>query len=300
VAATPLPGRTSQTSSRAPTGHAQLRIRWDRVSVLFALLAVLAMVMAHTIVRAVHDQQTPAATPAPSPAPIQAAEEPLKAQHLCPAPAREVVRNAPAVRDQADAAARTVALTFDDGPGEATPHVLDLLQQAGVPATFFVVGRHASTNPEMLRRIIAEGHALGNHSWSHDVPKAAVGWNRRKLTREIERTRRAIIDATGFQPCLFRPPGGIVKGAESVVQKAGLSMILWSVDTRDWTGSSKDEGKLASVIRKRAVLGFTEDHPVILLHDGGGNRAATVAALPKIINDYRAQGYRFVTLDQLS
>ena len=115
---------------------------------------------------------------------------------------------------------------------------------------------------------------------------------------DIERTRRVILDATGLQPCLFRPAGGIVKGAESVTRAAGLSMVLWSVDTRDWSVPSTDDKKFASVIRKRAALGLTQEHPVILLHDGGGNREATVAALQEIIDDYRAQGYRFVTLDQ--
>jgi peptidoglycan-N-acetylglucosamine deacetylase len=304
VAATSLPGRTTQTSSRASVGHAQLQVRWDRICVLFALVLVLTMVVTQAVVRAVPDEPqtpaaTPAATPSATPAPIQAADEPPKAEGPCPAPAKGVVRTAPAVRDQAGVTARTVALTFDDGPGAATPQVLDLLQRAGVPATFFVLGQNAAANPEMLQRIIAGGHALGDHSWSHDIPRASAGWNRGKLTREIEHTRRAIIDATGLQPCLFRPPGGIVKGAESVVKKAGLSMILWSVDTRDWAGSSHG-AKFASVIRKRAALGLTEEHPVILLHDGGGNRSATVAALPAIIDDYRAQGYRFVTLHRPS
>ncbi|HLM23257.1 MAG TPA: polysaccharide deacetylase family protein [Propionibacteriaceae bacterium] len=303
MAATLPPGRTSQTSSRAPVGHAQLDVRWDRVCVFFALLVVLAIVMSHTAVRAIRDDPqtpavTPATTPAATPGPIQAAEEPAKAQHPCPAPAKGVVRNAPAVRDQAGAPSRTVALTFDDGPGPATPHVLDVLRRAGVPATFFVVGENAVANPEMLRSIIADGHALGDHSWSHDIPRAAAGWNRKKLTGEIKRTHRVIVEATGLQPCLFRPPGGIVKGAESVTRTARLSMILWSVDTRDWAGASEGGWKFASVIRKRAALGLTQEHPVILLHDGGGNRAATVLALPEIINDYRAQGYRFVTLAQ--
>jgi peptidoglycan-N-acetylglucosamine deacetylase len=330
VAATLLPDRTSQTSSPAPVGRAQLHVRWDRVSVLFALLVVLAMVMAHTVISAVRDDlqtqaappaatqaatpavtqaatpaatqgttpgATQAATPAGTPGPTQAADEPPEAEGPCPAPAKGVVRTAPAVPDQADASSRTVALTFDDGPGQATPQVLDILQQGGVPATFFVVGQNAVAYPEMLRRIIADGHALGNHSWAHHIPRASVGWNRGRLTREIVQTRRAIIDAIGLQPCLFRPPGGVVKGAESVVRKAGLSMILWSVDTQDWAGSSHG-GKFPSVIRKRAALGLTEEHPVILLHDGGGDRSATVAALPKIIDDYRAQGYRFVTLHQ--
>jgi peptidoglycan/xylan/chitin deacetylase (PgdA/CDA1 family) len=296
VAAPPLPGRTTQTATRASVGRARLHVRWDRVSVLLALIAVLTMVVAHSVVLAVRgDPPAPAAKTAP----IQATDQQAKAQHVCPAATTGVVRTAPAVRDPAAAASRTVALTFDDGPGPATPQVLDVLQRAGVHATFFVIGQDAAAHPEMLRRIVAGGHVLGDHTWSHHIPKASTGWKASKLAREIVRTRRVILDATGLQPCLFRPAGGIVKGAESVTRAAGLSMVLWSVDTRDWSVPSKDDNnKFASVIRKRAALGLTEEHPVILLHDGGGNREATVAALQEIINDYRAHGYRFVTLDQ--
>jgi peptidoglycan-N-acetylglucosamine deacetylase len=295
VAATPLPGRTTQTTGRASVGRAQLHVRWDRVSVLLALIAVLAMVVAHTVVLAVRgDPRVPAAKTAP----IQATDQQAKVQHECPEPTTGVVRSAPAVLDQAAAPSRTVALTFDDGPGPATPHVLDVLQRAGVRATFFIIGQDAAANPEMLRRIVAGGNALGDHTWSHHIPKASTGWKASKLAREIQRTRRVILDTTGLQPCLFRPPGGVVKGAESVTRAAGLSIVLWSVDTRDWSVPSKDDRKFASVIRKRAALGLTQEHPVILLHDGGGNREATVAALQEIINDYRAHGYRFVTLDQ--
>ena len=295
MAATLPPDRTRQTASRrTPVGRAQLHVRWDRVSVLLALVAVLAMVITHAVVVAVRDDpKAPAEEPAQSPASDHLANP----QPKCPKPETGIVRTAPTVRDEADAAARTVALTFDDGPGPATPQVLDVLQRAGVRATFFVVGQDAAANPEMLQRIVAGGHVLGDHTWSHRMPSASTGWKRSKLTGEIEHTRRAILDATGLEPCLFRPPGGIVKGAKTVAHAAGLSMVLWSVDTRDWA-PSKDRRKFPTIIRKRAALGLTEEHPVILLHDGGGNREATVAALPEIINDYRAQGYRFVTFDE--
>ena len=310
MAATLLPDRTGQTASRTPTGHAQLRVRWDRVCLLLALVAVLGIVVTDAVVDAVRGQpSTPAAqtvaiptpdqpsAPSTQPASIPTPDRPVDAQSACPKPASEVVRSAPAAHDDADPAARTVALTFDDGPGAATPQVLDVLRGAGVRATFFVIGQHAATNPEMLQRIVADGHVLGDHSWSHRIPSVSAGWKRSRLVGEIERTDRAIFDATGLQPCLFRPPGGVVKGAETVARAAGLSMILWSVDTRDWA-ASKDHMKFATIIRKRAAVGLTEEHPVILLHDGGGNREATVAALPEIINDYRAHGYRFVTLDR--
>ena len=215
-----------------PVGHAQLHVRWDRVSVLLALVAVLAMVMTHAVVVAARDDpKAPAAEPSTESRPPTS--WPTR-NPSAPSLRLAVVRTAPAVRDEADAAARTVALTFDDGPGPATPQVLDVLQRAGVRATFFVVGQDAAANPEMLQRIVAGGHALGDHTWSHRMPSASAGWKRSRLTGEIEHTRRAILDATGLEPCLFRPPGGIVKGAETVAHAAGLSMVLWSVDTRDW------------------------------------------------------------------
>jgi peptidoglycan-N-acetylglucosamine deacetylase len=297
VAATPPPGRTTQTAGRASVGRSQLRVRWDRVSVLFALVAVIAIVVTHAVVVAVRDD--PGAVAA-KPAPIHAADQVVSAQHDCPPPTTTIIRAAPSVQGEAGAPSRTVALTFDDGPGPSTPAVLHVLQQAQVPATFFVVGKKVAADPEMLRRILAAGHALGNHTWSHKIPRAAAGWNRSTLAREIERTGQAVLDAGGLKPCLFRPPGGIVKGADRVSRTAGLSMILWSIDTRDWAYPPAGDKSFAAVIRKRAAAGLTEEHPVILLHDGGGDRTATVAALAGIIEDYRANGYRFVTLDKMT
>jgi peptidoglycan-N-acetylglucosamine deacetylase len=299
VAATPAsPSRTpQQTASRASVGRAQLHVRWDRATVLFALVAVLAMVVMHTVVVAVRPD--PGAMTA-KPAPIQASDSPSRAPRDCPQPTTGTARSAPAVQDDAGAPSRTVALTFDDGPGPWTPAVLDTLQRAQVQATFFVVGKSAAAEPEMLRRVLADGHALGNHTWSHKIPSAATGWNRAALAAEIERTSQAIHDTVGLKPCLFRPPGGIVKGAATASHAAGLSMILWSVDTRDWADQPSGGTSFPKVIRERAAAGLAEEHPVILLHDGGGDQAATVAALPGIIEDYRAHGYRFVTLGKIT
>jgi peptidoglycan/xylan/chitin deacetylase (PgdA/CDA1 family) len=185
-------------------------------------------------------------------------------------------------------------LLLDDDPGPSTPDVLNVLRQHGVTATFFVVGRNTAAAPDILRRIVAEGHALGDHTWSNNIPSAKTGWKASTLTREIEQTRRAIVTATGREPCLFRPPGGITKGADKIACAVGLSMIMWPVDTRDW--SAPPNTKFAAVIQKRAAAGLKEEHPVILLHDGAGNQVATIAALADIINDYRSHGYQFVTL----
>jgi peptidoglycan/xylan/chitin deacetylase (PgdA/CDA1 family) len=293
MAATRQAERKPQTVSPAAVRPVRLRVRWDRVSVLVALLAVLTTVTVHAVISAVHDG-LPAMSAEPLPpagTTIGVAEQAPEAHHKCPPPATVVLHTAPAA---ADDTARTVALTFDDGPGPATPAVLDMLHRNGVHATFFVIGQRVAAEPDMVQRIAADGHALGNHSWSHHIPSAKAGWNRSTVTAEIERTNRAILAATGLKPCLFRPPGGIVKGARQATHTAGLSMILWSTDPRDWAASASK--KSASVIRKRVSAGLHEQHPVILLHDGGGNRSATVAALQGIIDDYRARGYQFVTL----
>ena len=321
MASTPQPGRTTKTTQRVPVSRPPLRVRWDRVNVLVALVIVVVTVLVHTLVVAIRDNLAavvpppaatkvsdapPATTQAPEAPATQAPEAPatptqtapappeINPHQACPSPASGAIRTAPVRRGAADQLQRTVALTFDDGPGPSTPEVLDVLQQHGVTATFFVVGRNAAAEPEMLQRIVAEGHVLGNHTWSHHIPSANAGWKASTLNREIERTRRAIVNATGRGPCLFRPPGGITKGARAVTRAAGLSMIMWSVDARDW--SVPPNTKFAPAIQSRAATGLKEEHPVVLLHDGGGNQAATVAALPGIINDYRSRGYQFVTL----
>jgi peptidoglycan-N-acetylglucosamine deacetylase len=297
MAATRQAERKPQTVSPAAVRPSRLRVRWDRVSVLVALMAILTTVIAHTVISAVNDRLRPMSAEPPPAAgtAISVAQQAPEAHHRCPPPAAAVVHTAPAV---ADVAARTVALTFDDGPGPATPTVLDILRRNDVRATFFVIGQRAAAEPEMVRRIAADRHALGNHSWSHRIPSAKAGWKHSTLTTEIERANRAILAATGLKPCLFRPPGGIVKGAGKATRTAGLSMILWSTDPRDWAASANK--KSASVIRKRVAAGLAEEHPVILLHDGGGDRSATVGALQGIIDDYRAHGYQFVTLAEPS
>jgi peptidoglycan/xylan/chitin deacetylase (PgdA/CDA1 family) len=295
MAATRQVNRTPHTVRPPEVRAAQVRVRWDRVIVLVALLAVVTTVTAHALIGAVRDGvRAIMATPEPQPtaqSTVNAAQQAPAAPPQCPPAGSGIVHTAPSVTD---AAARTVALTFDDGPGPATPTVLDILHRNRVPATFFVIGQRAAEEPDMLRQIAADGHALGNHSWSHHIPNAKAGWKRSTLKREIERTNQAIFAATGLKPCLFRPPGGIVKGAAKTTRAAGLEMILWSTDPRDWAASGSN--KSAVIIRKRVAAGLTEEHPVILLHDGGGNRSATVVALQGIIDDYRARGYQFVTL----
>src|SRR5215207_10244875 len=306
------PGRPPHSPTR-PGG--QLRVRWDRVAILAAILVLVVVLIVVLIVRAFTavraDGETLAATD-----PIEAANPtavtnppaadtnptitetspvPSVGAKPCPAPSAMPISAAPPAVG-GDPSVRTVALTFDDGPGDFTPQILDILREKQVRATFFVVGQEVAQKPEMLQAIVGAGHMVGNHSWSHDMPNPSSGWKASTLTREIDRAGEAIAEATGQQACLFRPPGGVIKGAQEVSRKASLSIVMWSVDTRDWAGQRPGDVTFADTLRKRALRGLKEEHPLVLMHDGGGYRGSTVAALPGIIDDYRAAGYQFVDL----
>ena len=257
-----------------------VRIRWDRVCILLAALTVLLVVIGHAIVRGVTPDNAGSATEV---APVAAPEA-----KPCPLAAAGELRSAPHEDGQ-----RTVALTFDDGPGERTSEILAVLASENVAATFFVVGREAAAAPDLVRQMHAAGHAVENHSWSHPSAARRGRWNPRVIAKEIERTSAAIAEITGQPPCFFRPPQGVVPGAEKPTQAAGLTLTLWSVDTRDWATRGPNA---ADTIRDRARIGLQEPNPIVLLHDGGGDRRATLAALPGIIADYRSAGYAFVTL----
>lgn len=191
---------------------------------------------------------------------------------------------------------KMVALTFDDGPYPPyTEQVLDVLREYKVPATFFVIGRNAEKHPELVRRIVAEGHQIGNHTYNHvDLLKT----NRRGIADEIDRTNRLLQTITGDMPHVVRPPHGF---RDSVVIDAmterKLKVVEWSVSSRDWTNPGVD-----AIVRR--TIGKVRNGSVILLHDGDGvaqsaSRAQTVEAARQIIRELLAQGYRFVTVDEI-
>jgi peptidoglycan-N-acetylglucosamine deacetylase len=312
---TPSSGRPGRPPPSPTRPGGQLRVRWDRVAILAAILVLVVVLIVVLIVRAFTavgvDGETHAATdpmeaanPTAVMNPTAADTNPTFAETSpvpsagakpCPAPPAKPIYAAP-VAVGGDPTVRTVALTFDDGPGDFTPQVLDILREKQVRATFFVVGQMVIERPDTLRAIVDSSHLVGNHTWSHSTPPSSVGWKAARLTREIARTRSEIVRVTGQDPCFFRPPGGVIKGAEKISRQASLSMTIWSVDTRDWSGRNPGNLKFADKIRQRARAGLEEEHPIVLMHDGGGDRASTVAALPGIIDDYRAAGYQFVDL----
>jgi peptidoglycan-N-acetylglucosamine deacetylase len=179
---------------------------------------------------------------------------------------------------------KVVALTFDDGPSEYTPGFLDVLRAERVPGTFFEIGQEMPGRKATMRRILREGDELGNHTMHHtEFP----GYG------EIAPVNARIERYTHFRPCLFRPPGGGVDAAVvSTAASLGMQTINWDVDPRDWT----TPGSAAVYSR---VVGATRPGSIILMHDGGGPRGGTLAALPSIIDTLRARGYRFATVSAL-
>jgi peptidoglycan/xylan/chitin deacetylase (PgdA/CDA1 family) len=194
-------------------------------------------------------------------------------------------------REPAWPGAREVALTFDDGPWPgSTDAILAELVSADVKATFFVVGKQLSARPEVSRRVVAAGMEIGDHSHSHKmlarVPHATI-------TNEILFGQQAIKRELGVTPLWFRPPGGSTNSfVYSEAQRLGMRVVLWSIDPKDWRTPP------ARVIASR-VLDRVRPGSVILMHDGGGDRSHTVAALGFIIRGLKARGYAMVTLSRL-
>jgi len=179
---------------------------------------------------------------------------------------------------------RVVALTFDDGPSSYTESFLSVLREKGVNGTFFEVGQEVAGREETMRHILRDGNEIGNHTTHHGFYPDY--W-------DLLQTNALIRSATHFQPCLFRPPGGAVNSSVvSAAGAAGLKTILWDVDPGDWTnpGSAAVDSRVVSAAQPGSI---------ILMHDGGGNRSGTLAALPQIIDTLRARGYRFATVSGL-
>jgi peptidoglycan/xylan/chitin deacetylase (PgdA/CDA1 family) len=184
-----------------------------------------------------------------------------------------------------------IALTFDDGPNPIyTPQILALLQEYRVKATFFDVGYLVTDYPNLVRQEYSAGNSVGNHSWSHPeltLLSASAIWS------QLTRTSTAIQATIGVRPTLFRPPYGAING--TVLAEAnylGVTTVLWNDSAGDW--ALPGVSVIASKILRQAGNGA-----IILLHDGGGNRSQSVAALPIIITALEHRGFTFVTIQQM-
>ena len=190
----------------------------------------------------------------------------------------------------------SVALTFDDGPVPgSTEAVLDVLGELGAPATFFCTGANARRHPELIRRILHEGHVIVSHSMTHPHPRDTP---LKVLSREYDEGRRAVDDAVGAGTRLFRPPHGHLSARSArLVGRTEVDTWLWTVDPEDWR-PRRSTADIVDVV-SRAGSG-----DVVLLHDWvedpwepeATDRSATVAALPAIVRNLRARGLTLRTL----
>jgi len=191
----------------------------------------------------------------------------------------------------------SVALTFDDGPNEPyTSQVLDILKARGVRATFFLVGINARNYPETVRRIVAEGHEIANHSFTHPYLIREGG---ESMLWQIDETQRTLEEISGVRPRWFRPPHGFRDPRLfPKTRRLSLDVCEWSNMPRDWTRPG------TRVIVDR-VLRDLQPGDIVLLHDGagtvhGGDRSQTVEALPRILDALAARGLRPVTVTQIA
>jgi peptidoglycan/xylan/chitin deacetylase (PgdA/CDA1 family) len=188
-----------------------------------------------------------------------------------------------------DTTRRRIALTFDDGPSlENTPRILDVLRGEGVYATFFVLGHRVDRMPELVRRIDADGHEVGNHTWSH--PSMRSLW-KSQIEDELDSTSDAIERALGRRPAWVRPPfGRYAPSALELFEELDLDVVLWSVDSLDW--EEEDPEVIARTVVREASPGA-----IVLLHD---RTSVTVHALPAIIHGLRDRGFEIVPVSTLT
>ncbi len=222
----------------------------------------------------------PADTPAPTTADAPADTAPPTTADAPAATPAPTTADAPAATPAG--AGGVVYLTFDDGPHPTyTPQVLDVLARHGARATFFVLGSLAGERPELIGRIVAEGHTLANHSWNHEN---LAGMPRSSFDDTIGRTQAVLADRA--TPCLRPPYGSIDAFTREWAASAGLDLVLWTVDTNDWRRPG------AQVIADRILRGATNE-AIVLMHDGGGNRTQTVEGLELALDRLSGQGLRF-------
>jgi peptidoglycan-N-acetylglucosamine deacetylase len=289
------PKPSAPPSSTPPAGppegprRTQVQIRRRRAGASLAGVLLLLVVLVAVLSGSHHASRKPAAT-SQGVARVGAVKAPSPDRKKVEAAAvARVLAYTPFVK-QAGERGRDIALTFDDGPGPYTPQVLNVLERLHVRATFFEIGKMLRYFSASTMREIADGDVIGDHTETHPMMASLSAHDQHEeLTEQIARIELA----GGPRPLLFRPPYGSFNATTfHELHSLHLLMILWSVDTDDYLQPG------VPVIVERALAGA---HPgaIILMHDAGGERAQTIAALPTIIHDLRARGYHLVTVPQL-
>lgn len=256
-------------------------------SLLVSLLIVGAVTL--TLIPRAFAAPTDGRTPGPTPAAVIPALAPMQPRDTTPTPRPTTSQQStqtpvvPVKTVGTQAGSKVVYLTFDDGPSGYTPAVLRLLAAYNAKATFFVIGSQASANPSTIRSIRAAGHAVANHTWSHP---SLTGLSASAITSQLSRTDAAL----GFTAKCVRPPYGATNSTVArTISGMGKKSVLWSVDPQDWArpGSSTIANRILSTVRPGSI---------VLMHDGGGDRSQTVAALSTVLSSLKAKGYTFAAV----
>jgi len=193
---------------------------------------------------------------------------------------------------------KVVALTFDDGPSPVwTPRILDVLKEARVKATFFMLGMHVQRYPDVARRVAEEGHEIGNHTYDHH---GVFYYKPEELNREVGDAEKIIKSITGVKTKYFRPPKAwLTRKEKEQLKDMGYETVLWSLNSKDWV--TFDDRYIVNYI-----LHHVRPGDILLFHDSGGvfkpeggKRKETVKAVSRLIEKLRERGYRFVTISQL-
>jgi len=190
---------------------------------------------------------------------------------------------------------KTVALTFDDGPGRSTAAILAILAHYRVPATFFNIGVNMASRPSLVRKEVKDGYAMGNHTWDHpDMDLLSAAGQAAEMNRASAEQR----SITGTLPCAFRPPYGDYDATTlRLAQQRRMTVWLWSVDPQDWMADGSGSSYWVNrIIRLAEQEGGALRHPIVIMHNQPIGNPATVSALPTIIKFFRSHGYRFVAL----
>jgi len=281
-------GRTP-ASTRPRVRHPAQRARIRRRQVAAGVMVTLVLVAIVTTLTGSHNRPSPASSPPRTGRQSTAAGRPLSQRPYQSDPVTAVLAYTPFVKG-GSTGVRDVALTFDDGPGPYTPGVLSVLERYHTPATFFAIGAMERYFSASTARELRDGDVVGDHTETHpEMALLSAHAQHEELFEQIARIELL----GGPRPRLFRPPYGSFNATTMrELHSLHLLMVLWSVDTGDYLKPG------VPVIVERALAGA---HPgaIILMHDAGGDRSQTIAALPTIIADLRARGFHLVTVPQL-
>lgn len=189
---------------------------------------------------------------------------------------------------------KQVALTFDDGPdSQYTPQILDILKEEEVKATFFLIGSRAELFPDVVRRMVREGHIVGNHTMEHPN---IIKLNKMETEKAILDAEEAFLEMTGYRTCLFRPPYGSVSEEDvKEIKGLGYKIIAWNVDSLDWKSLTAEQVKTN-------ILENVKEGSIILQHSSGSekeNLSGSVGALRDVITTLKKEGYKFVTIPEM-